>query len=150
MKVIYINNEVKIENKNEYAVCLGMFDGVHIGHRELIKKTALLAKEKALKSAVLTFLRKKEENRIYPLETQLKLIEKTGIDTVFIIDFDKKFMDKSPEEFILYIVFVDGKSCPTIIFVYFIRHHLNQPMQTPRRDALILFKPCPYGKTDKT
>ena len=58
MKVIYINNEVKIENKNEYAVCLGMFDGVHIGHRELIKKTALLAKEKALKSAVLTFLRK--------------------------------------------------------------------------------------------
>lgn len=100
MKIIYINDEVKIENKNEYAVCLGMFDGVHIGHRELINKTVTLAKEKALKSAVLTFLRKKEKNKIYPLETKIKLIEKMGIDTVFIIDFDKKFMEKSPEEFI--------------------------------------------------
>lgn len=100
MKTILINKDCKIENNDSYAVCLGIFDGVHSGHRALMKKTVALAKENNLKSAVLTFYTKGEKNKIYPLEIQVKLIEKMGIDTLFIVDFDSEFKIQSPEVFI--------------------------------------------------
>jgi len=100
MKTILINKDCKIENSDSYAVCLGIFDGVHLGHKALMEKTVALAKKRKLKSAVLTFLKKGEKNKIYPLEIQVKLIEKMGIDTLFIIDFNSEFKNLSPESFI--------------------------------------------------
>ena len=39
----------------EVAVALGSFDGVHLGHQELIKKTKELAEKNGIKTAVFTF-----------------------------------------------------------------------------------------------
>ena len=100
MNIILIDSLVKIENNDKYAVCLGMFDGVHLGHRKLIKKTVELAKENGIKSAVLTFLTSAEQNRIYPFEVNLEIFEELGIDTVFAVNFTKEFMDVSPKHFI--------------------------------------------------
>lgn len=100
MKVIFINDNITIENKDEYAVCLGMFDGVHIGHRELINKTVSISKEKQLKSAVLTFIKKGETNKIYPLERKIELFKALGLDTVFIIEFTDEFKNCDSMNFI--------------------------------------------------
>lgn len=100
MKVILIDNELKIENKEKYAVCLGVFDGVHLGHQKLIEKTVCVAKENNVKSAVLTFVKTFEDNKIYPFEENLRIFESHGIDTVFAVDFNEQFKNYSPEYFI--------------------------------------------------
>lgn len=41
--------------ETETAVCLGMFDGVHLGHRRLIEETCRSAKEKHLLPCAFTF-----------------------------------------------------------------------------------------------
>lgn len=100
MKVILVDDKLKIENNEKYAVCLGMFDGIHLGHRELILNTVKKAKENNLKSAVLTFVPQFEKGKIYPFFENLKIIEKMGIDTVFAIDFTEDFKKLSAKNFI--------------------------------------------------
>ena len=91
MKIILIDNNIEIENNEKYAVCLGMFDGIHQGHRKLIEKTVELAKENGIKSAALTFLTPFEENKIYPFEENMEILRSLGIDTVFAVNFTNEF-----------------------------------------------------------
>jgi len=100
MNIRYLTGEMNPENTTEYAVCLGVFDGVHIGHRALISKTVERAEEAGVKSAVAAFFSPKAKNRIYLLEQQAELIEKMGVDTLFVILLDEKLRKLSPEEFI--------------------------------------------------
>lgn len=48
-------HEVCMEEKIPAVVALGMFDGVHLGHRALIRRTAEEAKESGAKPVVFTF-----------------------------------------------------------------------------------------------
>ena len=45
-----------IEQERPTAVTLGNFDGLHLGHRSLIKLTKQFAEEEGLKSVVFSFL----------------------------------------------------------------------------------------------
>lgn len=98
-------------NFNTY-VALGSFDGLHVGHMKLINRTIDFAKNNGGKSMVYTF-------KNHPLsvinkdlapkllmdnETKEKVLEKSGIDILNFINFDKEFMKLSPEEFILNLV----------------------------------------------
>ncbi|HEY2420904.1 MAG TPA: bifunctional riboflavin kinase/FAD synthetase [Neobacillus sp.] len=99
-------------NKNELpslAMALGYFDGVHIGHQEVFLETKKQAKEKGLSTAVMTFdphpsvvLGKNEQHIQYitPLAEKIKLIEKMGIDYLFIVHFTTEFANLLPQEFI--------------------------------------------------
>lgn len=100
MKIILIDNNIKIENNDTYAVCLGIFDSVHLGHRELVKKTVELARENGIKSAVLTFVSPFEKNKIYPFEENVEILKSLGVDTVFAVNFTEKFKNYAPEYFI--------------------------------------------------
>ncbi len=90
------------------AVALGNFDGVHLGHQELIKKTVETAKERGLKAAVFTFANhpknllpheKKVKNILYKDE-KAKIIEDLGVDYLFNIPFTKSIMNMPPEDFV--------------------------------------------------
>ena len=100
MKIIYINRDEMPENTTEYAVCLGMFDGVHKGHRALIERTLLRAKELEISSAVAAFLSPGSNDRIYLLEQQAEIVASLGIDTMFVILLDENFRKITPFEFI--------------------------------------------------
>ena len=53
--MIVIDNII-IDNKdNDNYVALGSFDGLHYGHRSLIRKTVKVAKEKKGRSMVFTY-----------------------------------------------------------------------------------------------
>lgn len=93
-------------------IALGSFDGLHIGHMSLISKTVKIAEKNNAKSMVFTF-------RDHPLITinpevspklimdnnsKLEVLEKSGLDIINMVDFDKGFMRMSPEEFVVNLV----------------------------------------------
>ena len=91
------------------AMALGYFDGVHRGHQQVILKAKNQAKIAGLHSAVMTFdphpsvvLSKTEKHVRYitPLNEKIKLIEKLGIDYLFIVEFSAEFANLLPQEFV--------------------------------------------------
>lgn len=90
----------ELNNNPELSICLGFFDGVHQGHKVVIKNAVNLAKQNNLNSAVITFkehplcyLQNRTPKYILPLKDRLALIEQQGIDFVYMIDFDDKIAD---------------------------------------------------------
>ena len=86
------------------AVALGYFDGVHVGHRELISLMAREARAKGLSPYVLTFAdslskAKKKQSIIYNIEEKIKIFAELGVDGVIVADF-KSVSGLSPEAFV--------------------------------------------------
>lgn len=90
------------------CVALGNFDGVHVGHRQLIGSAVEKAKEKGLASAVFTFSNhpknlipgaKPVKNIVYQEEKEA-LIEALGVDYYFNFAFTKEIMTMPPETFV--------------------------------------------------
>ncbi len=100
------NNLSKI-NDNLVAT-IGQFDGLHVAHLYLIEKTKEIAKEKGLKSCLITFdphpdfiLKKtKELTYVTPLNQKEVLLNKLDIDYLLVIRFDKDVASMSPIDFV--------------------------------------------------
>lgn len=99
------NNRPRLSNA---VATMGSFDGVHAGHRELLKQVVSIAREKGVESAVLTFdphprfvLGTGEGlQMLTSLEEKIVLMEQIGIDNLIVIPFTKQFSRKTPEEFL--------------------------------------------------
>lgn len=97
-----------IMNIEASAVALGNFDGVHLGHQELIKRTVERAKADGLKGAVFTFSnhpknllpREKKVKSILCKDEKAQIIESLGVDYLFNIPFTKNIMTMPPEDFV--------------------------------------------------
>ena len=86
------------------AVALGYFDGVHVGHRELISLMVREARAKGLSPYVLTFAdslskAKKKQSIIYNIDEKIKIFESLGVDGVIVADFIS-VASLSPEDFV--------------------------------------------------
>ncbi len=91
-------------------VCLsiGVFDGVHAGHKKLLQSVIVKSKELSLQSAVLTFnpspkqYFKNEGNpkNLSTLEEKMNLFQKLGLDFCFIQKFDEKFSQIEAKEYV--------------------------------------------------
>src|SRR5262245_3360730 len=90
------------------VVSIGNFDGLHLGHRAILKSVVTRAQELDLRSFALTFsphpIRFLAPDRsprlISTLDQKIELIERVGIDVVFIARFDQTFSRLSPEDFV--------------------------------------------------
>lgn len=106
MKVF--NRLEDIKDIRETAIALGNFDGVHMGHRALIRKAVEKAKESKIKSAVFTFSNHPRNliagrnivQNIITNEEKEKIIEQLGIDYLFNIEFTWDICNMKPELFI--------------------------------------------------
>lgn len=97
-----------IQLHHDTSLALGMFDGVHPGHEQVIRSAVKNAREKGLLSAVLLF----DPHPAYMLypdapfhlltlqEEKLELLEHLGIQAVIILPFDLKISTMPPEAFI--------------------------------------------------
>lgn len=94
--------------ESSLAACIGYFDGVHLGHQTLIDKTVKLAKEKGIKSALITFdpdpwtiiNNRNKVNHITPMKEKVRLLSQTGLDELIIVSFTKDLSKLSPQDFI--------------------------------------------------
>jgi riboflavin kinase/FMN adenylyltransferase len=90
------------------VITLGNFDGLHLGHQELIRKVIRRAKETGAHSIVVTFrphpLKILAPEKCPPLisiyEEKIKLFEKLGIDVLVKIPFTLEFAKMSPGDFV--------------------------------------------------
>jgi len=89
-----------------FALAIGVFDGVHRGHRRVLRALTDAADRLAAQSVVLTFdphpaavLRGTPPPRLCDLEERLDLLAAAGIDNVVVQRFDGAFADQEPEAF---------------------------------------------------
>lgn len=85
------------------AIALGFFDGIHLAHRRLLTKAGEIAKKENLTFAVFTFPSEdnfKDEEAIYPTEQKLSILDKMGVEAVFLADF-KSVSEISAQNFVL-------------------------------------------------
>ena len=106
IRVVDLNKEN--ERFDECVIGLGNFDGIHFGHREIIKHVVKTAKERGLKSSVLVF--KQHTNEVFPkfppyyissLQDKIDILDSLGVDVAYTIDFTMEFAQLSIEGFIL-------------------------------------------------
>lgn len=89
------------------ALSLGMFDGVHRGHFSIIDKLNQIATEKELESGILTFwphprkvLNPQDDVLLLnTLDEKIELLDKAGIQNLFLKTFDEAFRNLTGEEF---------------------------------------------------
>lgn len=87
--------------KKSTVTALGFFDGLHVAHASLLKKTVKEAKRKDCVPAVFTFpdAPNKSGEKLLSAEEKIARFAEYGIETVFLADFgDVK--DLSPDDFI--------------------------------------------------
>lgn len=89
------------------VLSLGMFDGVHLGHLSIINTLNLIAKNEDLESAILSFWPHPRKflnpndnvKMLNTLEEKLDLLEKSGIQNIFLKTFDEEFRNLTGTEF---------------------------------------------------
>lgn len=93
----------------QYSLAIGFFDGLHKGHQAVIQQAIDKAKELNVRSAVMTFNPhpshilgggKNKIGYITAFEEKIRLLEGMGVDTLFVVNFDKPLAGLSPEQFV--------------------------------------------------
>lgn len=86
---------------------IGNFDGIHLGHKEIIEAAKRCSRENSTRSCVITFnphpqkvLGRKDLSLIFPLEKRFEMLEATGIDAVVCLNFTRELSKVSAENFI--------------------------------------------------
>jgi riboflavin kinase/FMN adenylyltransferase len=90
------------------ALTIGNFDGVHFGHRRILRRLKTIAGELGSKPSVLTFhphpTRVVAPERTPPLlttpEARARLMGQEGIDQVLILPFTRELASLEPEDFV--------------------------------------------------
>mgnify|MGYP003328450335 FL=1 len=85
------------------AVLIGIFDGVHQGHQELLR----IAKSKGEVTALTfyphptsVFAPERTPSELIPLEDRIQLLKKHGADKVEVIEFNSEFASMAPDRFV--------------------------------------------------
>ncbi|HSS62478.1 MAG TPA: riboflavin biosynthesis protein RibF [Candidatus Limnocylindrales bacterium] len=90
------------------ALTIGSYDGVHLGHLDVIGRTVGAAREVGGQSALITFEPHPRcvldpancPSSITTLREKLDLVERAGIDHAIVMRFDRELAGLSPQEFI--------------------------------------------------
>jgi riboflavin kinase/FMN adenylyltransferase len=94
------------------VVTIGVYDGVHLGHRAVIAEVKLRAAELGARSAVVTFDRHpaavvRPESApllLTDLDQRLARIKATGVDYTVVITFDEARSAESAEDFVEHVL----------------------------------------------
>ena len=106
-------------------VTIGMFDGVHAGHRAILRQMESLKQKRDGETVLLTFW---PHPRIFfgktdgfglltTIDEKMELLEQAGLDVCLILPFSHEFADLSPEAYITNILH-DSMGAKKIVIGY--------------------------------
>ena len=106
MKVI--RDHSKLEDNSYLVATIGYFDGIHLGHKEIINRMITDAKSNNGKTVLISFWPHPRtilyENTSVELilseKQKINLLKKMGIDIFYVIEFTKEFSQMSALAFI--------------------------------------------------
>ena len=122
MELIEIHHpyDPKVIPSDDVVMTLGFFDGVHRGHQAVIKRAKEEANKRGLKLAVMTFnqhpsivfqkVDPKTVRYLTTIEQKANIMERLGVDYLYVIEFTSAFAGLSPQAFVdEYIVGLNAK-----------------------------------------
>ena len=97
MELIRLKKGEYLNINHPIVATIGQFDGLHLAHLLLLKKTIELSQKRNLKSAIFTFdphpdfILNKDKTNTYvtPFDEKVKLLRQIGIDYMIVIEFNK-------------------------------------------------------------
>lgn len=106
MKIYTDLNEIKVIPRT--SIAMGNFDGLHLGHVELLRRTVKSAGKAGYAPAVFTFSNHPQNilsgrtviRGLLSDDEKIKIIESLGIEYLFSLPFDDSFHIMSPQSFI--------------------------------------------------
>ena len=116
--------KLDVLSEKNTVVALGCFDGLHIGHRALIKRARLAADESGLPLAVFSFTKPPKSFFVQsgiPILTdkneKKRLMALLGVDILISVDFSAEIAALSPEDFFESII--RQRLCASSVFCGF-------------------------------
>ena len=106
MEIIHLkkNQTYMLDNS---VIAIGYFDGLHLGHMQLIDEVKAINQKTGLKKGIMTFDKhpkvvfgQNDFQYLMSLEEKIRMIEQMSFDYFFIIDFDEEVAQYQPETFI--------------------------------------------------
>jgi len=118
-------------SKNPSVITIGTFDGVHIGHQEIIQRLVKVGKTKNLETVVLTFfphprmVLQKDSNikLLNTIDERQSLLSKLNLETLVVKEFTEDFSNLSARDYVKTIL-VDELNAKHIIIGY--DHHFGK------------------------
>lgn len=113
------------------SLAIGFFDGVHLGHLEVIRQAVALAKEHGFVPAVMTFdphprvvlgHGSQYHTVLTPLEDKLKLFSEAGVEAAYIVQFNQAFSEVTAERFVKSFITPIGVKATTVGFDFSFGH----------------------------
>ena len=107
MRIIHAASELAPQGR-KVCLAIGFFDGVHLGHQQIIRQTRGDAKQHEAIGLVLTFDRhpntvvapSRLPPLVYSLPQKLRAIESLGTEQLLLIHFDRAFSEQTGEDFV--------------------------------------------------
>jgi riboflavin kinase/FMN adenylyltransferase len=129
MKII--KDLAEIQRNEKSVITLGTFDGLHLGHQQIVDAVIQKSRQIGGRNYLLTF--DPHPRKVIPgrndikllstLEEKILILEKIGLENLFIINFTNEFSRQTPEEFVEKYL-VNGIGLKEIVIGY--DHHFGK------------------------
>jgi riboflavin kinase/FMN adenylyltransferase len=130
-KMRIIKELAEIQRDKKSIITLGTFDGLHLGHQQIVDSVIQKSRQSGGRSFLITFdphPRKVIHGRndvkiLSTLEEKEVILEQLGLENLFVINFTTEFSKQSPEDFVKKYL-VDGIGLKEIVIGH--DHHFGK------------------------